>query len=91
MLSPRVYGYVTCGHVNSRNHFGGFTGDASFVVVIVDDVLQFLDIDEAPNVIPDLVSGPLLKTAILRQVGLRSASKRRFESVTWWSLPFRLG
>lgn len=40
----RVPGYVTCGLVNSRNSFGGYTGRAYFVVVIDNDRVKYANV-----------------------------------------------
>jgi len=46
-LAPRVYGYGTCGLVNSRNRMGGYVGDTPFVVVIDYDRVVYSEIDSA--------------------------------------------
>jgi hypothetical protein len=34
LFSRKVYGYLTCGYVNSKNRMGGYVGATPFVVVI---------------------------------------------------------
>jgi hypothetical protein len=43
----RIYGYTTCGLVNSRNRMGGFVGDTYFVVVIDNDQVLHLEMGQA--------------------------------------------
>lgn len=45
-LQPRVYGYILCGRFNSRNRFGGYAGESTFGVVIVNDVIQWVEVDD---------------------------------------------
>lgn len=43
-LSKRVYGYATCGYLNSRNRMGGYAGEAPFIVVIDHDQVLYLQV-----------------------------------------------
>ena len=36
-LAGKRYGYVSCGHVNARNGFGGYVGRRQFAVIIDND------------------------------------------------------
>lgn len=47
LLDKRVYGYITCGLVNGRNRFGGYVGDAYFLVVIDYDRVVYSKISNA--------------------------------------------
>lgn len=40
----RIPGYATCGTVNSRNRMGGYTGAATFVVVIDQDRVLYSEV-----------------------------------------------
>lgn len=42
-LSKRVFGWATCGTVNSRNRMGGFAGSTPFVVVY-DGRVRYIEI-----------------------------------------------
>jgi hypothetical protein len=44
-MGKRVYGYATCGLVNSRNRYGGYAGDTFFTVVIDYDRVLYAEID----------------------------------------------
>ena len=43
-MSKRIYGYVTCGIVNSRNRYGGYVGDTLFAVVIDYDRVLYTEL-----------------------------------------------
>lgn len=43
-MSKRVYGYATCGLVNSRNRMGGYAGQQPFAVVIDNDRVLYVEI-----------------------------------------------
>jgi hypothetical protein len=44
-LKGWVYGYYTCGEVNSRNRLGGYVGKKDFVIVVNYDRVEYLAID----------------------------------------------
>ncbi|MBB3941765.1 hypothetical protein GGR39_003446 [Novosphingobium fluoreni] len=46
-LSKRVFGYVTCGFVNSKNRMGGYVGDSPFVVVYDQGFIRYFEIESA--------------------------------------------
>lgn len=46
-LEPRVYGYATCGLVNSRNRMGGYVGRTFFAVVIDYDHVVYAAIGDS--------------------------------------------
>ncbi len=46
-LSKRVYGYATCGYVNSRNRMGGYVGRLPFVVVIDYGQVRYVEVSTA--------------------------------------------
>lgn len=47
-MHKRVYGYSTCGFVNSRNSYGGYVGDTFFAIVIDYDQVLYVDLGK-PN------------------------------------------
>ena len=57
-LSRRVYGYVTCGYVNSRNRMGGYGGDVPFIVVIDHGAVLTSDFGEHNGFVQDICSKP---------------------------------
>lgn len=48
-MSKRVYGYATCGFVNSRNRMGGYAGRRAFVVVIDFDQVRYVEVSTSLN------------------------------------------
>lgn len=58
-LSKRVYGWATCGTVNSRNRMGGYTGASNFVIVYWDTV-RYVEIDDQSG----LLAGVCAKAAL---------------------------
>jgi hypothetical protein len=46
-LSKRIYGYDTCGYVNSRNRMGGYVGETAFIVVIDRGQVLALDFGDS--------------------------------------------
>lgn len=49
LLQKRVYGYVTCGTVNSKNRMGGYVGDSPFIVVYLDGAIRYFEIESATD------------------------------------------
>ena len=49
-LHRRVYGYATCGLVNSRNRMGGYAGSTYFGVVIDHDQVLFVGVGDVDGV-----------------------------------------
>ena len=47
ILQKRIFGYVTCGTVNSKNRMGGYVGDSPFVVVYLDGSIRYFEIESA--------------------------------------------
>lgn len=43
ILEPWVYGYYTCGTVNSRNRMGGYNGSRTFIVAVKYDRVIYVD------------------------------------------------
>lgn len=48
-MRKRVYGYATCGYVNSRNRMGGYAGEAPFAIVIDDDQVLYVEVGSAKS------------------------------------------
>lgn len=48
LFQKRVYGWATCGYVNSRNRFGGYVGRTNFAVVL-DDSANILHLEIGDN------------------------------------------
>ncbi|RXR28481.1 hypothetical protein EQG66_10510 [Sphingobium fluviale] len=53
-MHKRVYGYSTCGIVNSKNSFGGYVGDTLFAIVIDYDQVLYVELGKATGY--DMVS-----------------------------------
>ena len=61
-LQKRIDGYVTCGRVNARNRFGGYTGSSAFAVVLSEDgEVRYLEVGTAGQF--DLTEAACEKTA----------------------------
>jgi hypothetical protein len=56
LMAKPVYGWVTCGTVNARNGFGGYTGPQAVLVVVRNNQVLFMDMD-SPSAGRALISG----------------------------------
>ncbi len=46
LAAKPIYGWVTCGTVNAKNSFGGYTGAQAVLVVVRDGQVLFSDVDK---------------------------------------------
>lgn len=56
LMAKPIYGWVTCGTVNARNGFGGYTGPQAVLVVVRNNQVLFMDMD-SPSAGRPLISG----------------------------------
>lgn len=56
ILQGAVFGYVTCGEVNARNGFGGYTGYDPFVVVWDKGRIVSIDMEGAADTMDGFVT-----------------------------------
>jgi len=53
-IAPKKRGYVSCGHVNARNGFGGYVGRRQFAVIIDNDAVIDAVVEQSEwSTIPD--------------------------------------
>lgn len=56
LMAKPIYGWVTCGTVNARNSYGGYTGPQAVLVVTRNNQVLFMDMD-SPTAGRPLISG----------------------------------
>lgn len=46
LMAKPIYGWVTCGTVNAKNSYGGYTGAQAVLVVVRDGQVVFTEVDK---------------------------------------------
>lgn len=56
LMEKPIYGWVTCGTVNAKNSYGGYTGPQAILIVVRESQIVFMDMDSPTGARP-LYSG----------------------------------